>query len=179
MADDNEIEASFFLLCTVNVIPRSVGNFVQIFDTVYAEIWVLEIWVLEIWALEIWALEIWALEIWALEIWVLEIWAVRDMGIRDMGVRDMGVRDMGVRDMGIRDMGVRDMGVRDMGVRDPGNTTCCTLIKGKGKAIPVQEYYRPCGFQEVEAPFLDNQHMKVVMLSALRTGRTVLIFVRV
>jgi hypothetical protein len=96
---DNEIEASFFLLCTVNVISRSVGNFVQIFNTVYAEIWVLEIWVLEIWVLEIW--------------------------------------------------------------------------------VPVQAYYRPCGFQEVEASFLDSQHMKVVMLSALRTGRMVLIFVRV
>jgi hypothetical protein len=33
-------------------------------------------------------------------------------------------------------------------------------------------YYRPVGFQEVEAPrFLDNQHMKVVRLSALSTGR--------
>jgi hypothetical protein len=31
---------------------------------------------------------------------------------------------------------------------------------------------RPLGFQEVEAPrFLDNRHMKVVSLSALRTGR--------
>jgi hypothetical protein len=30
---------------------------------------------------------------------------------------------------------------------------------------------RPVGFQEVEAPeFLDNRHMKVVRLSALRTG---------
>jgi hypothetical protein len=30
----------------------------------------------------------------------------------------------------------------------------------------------PFGFQEVEAPeFLDNRHMKVVSLSALRTGR--------
>jgi len=34
-------------------------------------------------------------------------------------------------------------------------------LKGKGK-----------GFQEVEAPiFYDSQHMKVVRLSALRTGR--------
>jgi hypothetical protein len=36
-------------------------------------------------------------------------------------------------------------------------------------------YYRPgqnLGFQEVEAPeFLDNRHLKVVRLSALRTGR--------
>jgi hypothetical protein len=31
---------------------------------------------------------------------------------------------------------------------------------------------RPLEFQEVEAPtFLDNRHMKMVMLSALRTGR--------
>ena len=36
----------------------------------------------------------------------------------------------------------------------------------KGKAI------RPWGFQEVEAPrFPDTQHMKVVRVSALRTGR--------
>ena len=63
-----------------------------------------------------------------------------------------------------------------MGVRDPDNTTCCTLIKGEGEAIPVQAYYRPCGFQEVQAPFLDSWHMKVVRLSALRTGCLVLIF---
>jgi hypothetical protein len=32
----------------------------------------------------------------------------------------------------------------------------------KGKAIPVQAYYRPRGFQEVEAPrFPDNQHLNV------------------
>jgi hypothetical protein len=31
---------------------------------------------------------------------------------------------------------------------------------------------RPLGFQEVEAPeLLENRHMKVVRLSALRTGR--------
>jgi hypothetical protein len=31
---------------------------------------------------------------------------------------------------------------------------------------------RPLGLQEVQAPrFLDNRHMKVVRLSALRTGR--------
>ena len=40
--------------------------------------------------------------------------------------------------------------------------------KGKGKAIPLQAL----GLQEVEAPrFLDNRHLKVVRLSALRTGR--------
>ena len=41
-----------------------------------------------------------------------------------------------------------------------------------GKAIHIQDYYRPMVFQEVESPkFLDNRHMKVVWLSALRTGR--------
>jgi hypothetical protein len=35
-----------------------------------------------------------------------------------------------------------------------------------------QFHYRPIGFQEVEAPrFLDNWHVKVVRLSALRTSR--------
>ena len=39
------------------------------------------------------------------------------------------------------------------------------------KAIPLQAWTRPWGFQEVEAPrFQDNRHMKVVRLSALRTG---------
>jgi hypothetical protein len=37
---------------------------------------------------------------------------------------------------------------------------------------PIADLDNPLGFQEVEAPrFLDNQHMKVVRLSALRTGR--------
>jgi len=37
---------------------------------------------------------------------------------------------------------------------------------------PVQVYYSPIGFQEVESPrFLGSRHMKVVRLSALRTGR--------
>jgi hypothetical protein len=40
------------------------------------------------------------------------------------------------------------------------------------KAIPLQAWTGPLGFQEFEAPrFLDNRHMEVVMLSALRTGR--------
>jgi hypothetical protein len=41
------------------------------------------------------------------------------------------------------------------------------------KNIKVKKsLYRPWGFQEVEAPrFQDNQHMKVVRLSALCTGR--------
>ena len=40
------------------------------------------------------------------------------------------------------------------------------------KAIPVLSYHKAIGFQEVEAPiFLDIRRMKVVSLSALRTGR--------
>jgi hypothetical protein len=40
------------------------------------------------------------------------------------------------------------------------------------KSYPTTSLDRPLGFPEVEAPeFLDNQHMKVVRLSALRTGR--------
>jgi hypothetical protein len=43
----------------------------------------------------------------------------------------------------------------------------------RGKVInPITGLDRPLGFQEVEAPrFLGNRHMKVVRLSALRTGR--------
>jgi hypothetical protein len=37
---------------------------------------------------------------------------------------------------------------------------------------PITALKRPIGFQEVETPrFQDNQHMKVVRLSALPTGR--------
>jgi hypothetical protein len=44
----------------------------------------------------------------------------------------------------------------------------CIYCKVKVK----QSHYRPLGLQKVEAPrFLDNRHMKVVRLSALRTGR--------
>ena len=40
------------------------------------------------------------------------------------------------------------------------------------KSFPATGLDRLVGFQEVEAPeFLDNRHMKVVRLSALRTGR--------
>src|SRR5215470_10409421 len=49
------------------------------------------------------------------------------------------------------------------------------MSKVKVKVKVKQSRYRPgrpLGFQEVEAPrFLDNRHMKVVRLSALRTGR--------
>jgi hypothetical protein len=42
----------------------------------------------------------------------------------------------------------------------------------QGKAIPLQAWTGPRGFQEVEAPkYQDNRHMKVVRFSALRTGR--------
>ena len=53
------------------------------------------------------------------------------------------------------------------------------LIKGmpgtgkhsKGKAIPVQAYYRPGGFQKVEAPkFLNIRHTKLVRLSAISSS---------
>jgi hypothetical protein len=38
------------------------------------------------------------------------------------------------------------------------------------KAITVQANYRPLRLQEIEAPRLDSQYMKVVRLSAIRTG---------
>jgi hypothetical protein len=42
----------------------------------------------------------------------------------------------------------------------------------KKKCSPITGLDRPLGFQEAEAPtFLDNRHMKVVRLSAIRTGR--------
>ena len=45
-------------------------------------------------------------------------------------------------------------------------------LSHKGKSNPITGLDRPRGFQEVEVPsFQDNQHMKVVRLSALRTGR--------
>jgi hypothetical protein len=45
-------------------------------------------------------------------------------------------------------------------------------VKAKGKAFLLQAWRGPLGFQEVEAAeFLDNRHMKVVRLSALRTDR--------
>jgi hypothetical protein len=42
----------------------------------------------------------------------------------------------------------------------------------KRQSFPATGLDRPVGFLEVEAPeFLNNLHMKVVRLSALRTGR--------
>jgi hypothetical protein len=44
--------------------------------------------------------------------------------------------------------------------------------KGKGKAFPLQAWMCPWGSRRLRLPeFLDNRHMKVVRLSALRTGR--------
>jgi hypothetical protein len=46
------------------------------------------------------------------------------------------------------------------------------MLSAKYKVKVKQSHYRPLGFQEVETPrFLDNRHMKVVRLSALRSGR--------
>jgi hypothetical protein len=43
---------------------------------------------------------------------------------------------------------------------------------GSSPSLPATGLDKPFGFQEVEAPeFLDNRHMNVVRLSALRTGR--------
>jgi hypothetical protein len=38
------------------------------------------------------------------------------------------------------------------------------------KKIPVQANYKPLRLQQIEAPRLDSRYMKVVGLSALRTG---------
>jgi len=38
------------------------------------------------------------------------------------------------------------------------------------KAIPVEAKYGPLELQEIDAPRLDSRYMKVVRLSALRTG---------
>jgi hypothetical protein len=44
-------------------------------------------------------------------------------------------------------------------------------VIGKRQSNPITGLDRPIGCQEVEAPrFLDNRHVKVVRLSALRTG---------
>ena len=65
------------------------------------------------------------------------------------------------------------------------SATHAVVFKAK-QSNPITSLDRPWGFQEFEAPrFQDNRHMKVVMLSALRTSRLypqeiflLLIFVR-
>ena len=45
------------------------------------------------------------------------------------------------------------------------------LLKGKGKAIPLQAWTDPEGSRRLRLPdFKDKRHKKVVRLSALRTG---------
>jgi hypothetical protein len=52
------------------------------------------------------------------------------------------------------------------------NTNYVTLYTTSNQINPITGLDRPWGFQEVEAPrFQDNRHIKVVRLSALRTGR--------
>jgi len=51
------------------------------------------------------------------------------------------------------------------------NNTKFIFCKGKGNAISLQVFYRPIGFQKVEATrFIDNRHTNVVRFSALCTG---------
>jgi len=46
------------------------------------------------------------------------------------------------------------------------------LVSSRRLSNPITSLDRPRGFQEDEAPrFQDSQHMKVVRLSALRTGQ--------
>jgi hypothetical protein len=59
------------------------------------------------------------------------------------------------------------------------NIRCLKVSRNYGCTVtsklyinPITGLDRPRGFQEIEAPrFQDNRHMKVVRLSALRTGR--------
>jgi hypothetical protein len=45
-------------------------------------------------------------------------------------------------------------------------------VKKKGKAIPLQAWTGPQGSRRLRFPeFQENRHMKMVSLSALRTGR--------
>jgi hypothetical protein len=47
-----------------------------------------------------------------------------------------------------------------------------TFLRENRQRYPMTGLERPKGFQEVEAPiFQNNQHMKVVRLSNVRTGR--------
>jgi hypothetical protein len=48
----------------------------------------------------------------------------------------------------------------------------CNLLHRSNKSSPITGLERPLGFQEVEVPrFFDSRHIKMVRLSALRTGR--------
>jgi len=47
---------------------------------------------------------------------------------------------------------------------------CNTVVKGK--TTPLQAWTSPSGYRRLRLPeFLENRYMKVVSLSALRTGR--------
>jgi hypothetical protein len=49
--------------------------------------------------------------------------------------------------------------------------TGIVFVTGKGKAFPLQTWTGPWGSRRLRLPeFIDNRHMKVVRLSALRTG---------
>ena len=53
-----------------------------------------------------------------------------------------------------------------------GNSPQQTFVIKWIKSNPITGLDRPWGFQQVEAPrFQDNRHMKMISLSALRTGR--------
>ena len=50
--------------------------------------------------------------------------------------------------------------------------TIFALLTQQCKSCPCTGLAKPLGLQEVEAPrILDNRHMRIVRLSALRTGR--------
>jgi hypothetical protein len=62
-----------------------------------------------------------------------------------------------------------DLTIGEEGVTATGAPSVYT---NKGYSNPITDLDRPLEFQEVEATrFLDNRHMKVVRLSAIRTGR--------
>ena len=51
------------------------------------------------------------------------------------------------------------------------SSTALAFLTNMSKSNPITGLDRPTGFQDVEAPrFQDSRHMKVVRLSALRTG---------
>jgi hypothetical protein len=52
--------------------------------------------------------------------------------------------------------------------------------QSRGKAIPIQGWTGTSGFRKLRIPeFIDNWHLKVVGISALRTGRLYLVLVSV